>query len=166
MIVKKWRVGSSFLTKQYDENEERRPILDFLPLINMGYKMQEMEDRKKPEHLMKLAMECMGVAVTIIDTEGTLLYYNRRATEILDRKPEYIGEDIHLHHKKEASNRKLDTMLQDFKEGRTEPFHYHAKPYGKIILVTLSPILENGKFIGCVQSVQLKEDIKSKQLPF
>jgi DUF438 domain-containing protein len=124
--------------------------------------MQEMEDSNKLEHLMKLAMECMGVATTLIDTKGTLLYYNRRAAEILDRKPEYIGENVHSHHKKEASSRKLDTMLQDFKKGRTEPFHYQAKPYGKIILVTLSPILENGKFIGCVQSVQLKEDIESK----
>ena len=124
--------------------------------------MKEMKDERNLEHLIKLAMECMGVATTIIDTEGTLLYYNRQATEILDRKPEYIGEDIHSHHKKEASNRKLDTMLQDFKKGRTEPFHYQAKPYGKIILVTLSPILENGKFFGCVQSVQLKEDIESK----
>ncbi len=44
--------------------------------------MQEMEDRKQPEHLMKLAMECMGVAVTIIDTKGTLVYYNRRAAEL------------------------------------------------------------------------------------
>lgn len=111
---------------------------------------------------MKLAMECMGVAVTIIDTEGTLLYYNMQAAKILDRKPEYIGKDIHSHHKKAASNRKLDLMLQDFQKGRTEPFHYEAKPYGKTILVTLSPILEDGKFIGCTQSVQLKEDTESK----
>jgi DUF438 domain-containing protein len=124
-----------------------------------------MKATKKSEHLMKLAMECMGVAVTIIDTEGTLLYYNKQAARILDRKPEYIGKDIHSHHKKAASNRKLDLMLHDFQKGRTESFHYQAKPYGEIILVTLSPILENGKFIGCAQSVQLKKDIKSESLP-
>jgi len=124
-----------------------------------------MKDTKKPEHLMKLAMECMGVAVTIIDSEGTLLYYNKQAARILDRKPEYIGKDIHSHHKKATSDRKLDSMLQDFQKGRTEPFHYQAKPYGEIILVTLSPILENGKFIACAQSVQLKKDIKSESLP-
>ena len=122
--------------------------------------MKEMKDTKKPEYLMKLAMECMGVAVTIIDTEGTLLYYNMQAAKILDRKPEYIGQDVHSHHKKAASNRKLDLMLQDFRKGRTEPFHYQAKPYGKTILVTLSPILENGKFVGCIQSVLLKKDIQ------
>jgi DUF438 domain-containing protein len=114
---------------------------------------------------MKLAMECMGVALTIIDTEGTLLYYNMHAAKILNRRPEYIGENVHSHHKKEASNRKLDLMLREFQQGRTEPFHYQAEPYGKIILVTLSPILENGKFIGCTQSVLLKKDIESESLP-
>lgn len=123
-----------------------------------------MKDTKKPEHLMKLAMECMGVAVSIIDPEGSLLYYNKRAAKILDRKPEYIGKDIHSHHKKAATNSKLDSMLQDFQKGRTEPFHYQAKPYGEIILVTLSPILENGKFIGCAQSVQLEKNLKSEFL--
>jgi DUF438 domain-containing protein len=124
--------------------------------------MKEMKDTKVPAHLIKLAMDCMAVAVTIIDTEGTLLYCNKQAAKILDRKPEYIGKDVHSHHKKPASNRKVDLMLRDFQKGRTEPFHYEANPYGKIILVTLSPILENGKFIGCVQSVRLKEDIESQ----
>ena len=110
-------------------------------------------------------MECMGVAVTIIDTEGTLLYYNKQATKILDRKPEYIGKDVHSHHKKTVSNKKLDLMLQDFLKGRTEPFYFDAKPYGKVILVILSPILENGKIIGCIQSVLLKKDIESESLP-
>jgi len=120
-----------------------------------------MKDTKKPAQLIKLAMECMGVAVTLIDTEGTLLYYNKQAAKILDRKPEYIGKDVHSHHKKAASNRKLDSALQDFQKGRTQPFYYEVKPYGKIILVILSPILENGKFVGCIQSVLLKEDIES-----
>lgn len=122
----------------------------------------EGRENTKLKEVIRLAMDCMGVAVTIIDTKGTLLYYNEQAAKILDRKPEYIGNDIHSHHKKAASSNKLDLMLQDFQKGRTEPFHYEAKPYGETILVTLSPILENGKFIGCVQSVQLRQDIESK----
>ncbi|MCJ7684116.1 MAG: PAS domain-containing protein [Desulfobacteraceae bacterium] len=94
---------------------------------------------KKIEKLISLAMECMGVAITIIDTNGTLLYYNKQAAKILDRKPEYIGKDVHSHHKMATSNKKVDLMLQDFQKGRTEPFNYEAKPYGKTILVTLSP---------------------------
>lgn len=124
--------------------------------------LMEGRENTRLKELIRLAMECMGVAVTIIDKKGTLLYYNKQAAKILDRKPEYIGKDVHSHHKKAASSKKLDLMLQDFQKGRTAPFHYEAKPYGEIILVTLSPILENGKFIGCVQSVQLKEKIGSK----
>ena len=55
-----------------------------------------MKDTKKPEDLMKRAMECMGVAATLINTEGTLLYYNKQAANILDRKPEYIGKGTWL----------------------------------------------------------------------
>lgn len=121
-----------------------------------------MKDEKELKDLISLAMECLGVAITIIDPKGILLYYNKHAAEILDRKPEYIGKDVYSHHKKAASSKKLESMIQDFQDGRVEPFHYEAKPYGKTILVTLSPIIKNGKFIGCVQAVQLKEDIDSK----
>ena len=81
--------------------------------------------------LVNLAVDCMGVAVTIIDTKGTLLYYNQHSAKILDRKPEYIGTDIHSHHKKADSNKKVDRMLKEFTAGRNDPFHYEAKPYGK-----------------------------------
>jgi PAS domain S-box-containing protein len=130
--------------------------------IGKGAIKMQGKEGKKLKKLISLAMESMGVAITIIDTNGTLLYYNKQAAKILDRKPEYIGKDVHSHHKKATSNKKVDLMLQDFQKGRTEPFHYEAKPYGKTILVTLSPILEDGKFIGCTQSVQLKEDTESK----
>ena len=61
--------------------------------------MNENERKTKLGELVNLAMDCLGVAVTIIDTKGTLLYYNQHSAKILDRKPEYIGTDIHSHHK-------------------------------------------------------------------
>ena len=125
--------------------------------------MSVTEHENSLEELIHLAMECMGVAVTIIDPKGTLLYYNEQSTKILDRKPEYIGTDIHSHHKKTDSNQKLDLMLKNFKAGRTDPFHYEAKPYGKTILVTLAPILKNTKFVGCVQTVRLKNTVSENK---
>lgn len=108
--------------------------------------------------LMRHALDCMAVAVSIIDTEGTLLYYNRQAAKTLDRKPEYIGTDIHLHHKRAASNLRVDQMFAEFRSGRTESFCYEAAPYGKTIVVTLSPIIRDGMFAGCVQTVRPKEE--------
>jgi len=122
-------------------------------------RMNETEESNRLGELLNFSMECMGVAVTIIDPKGTLLYYNRHATKILDRKPEYIGSDVRSHHKKAATNEKLDLMLQEFEKGRTEPFRYEARPYGEIILVTLSPIIKEGEFVGCIQSVLLKEEV-------
>lgn len=114
------------------------------------------------EEMIHLAMDSMEVAVTIIDTKGIILYYNQHSEKLLDRKPEYIGRDIHSHHKKAASNHQIDMMLKEFEEGRTEPFHYEAKPYEEVILVTISPIRKNGEFIGCVQVVFPKETTISK----
>jgi len=125
--------------------------------------MHDTESENQIGELIHLAMDCMGVAVTIIDAKGTLLYYNRYSTEILDRKPEYIGTDIHSHHKKADSNQKVNRMLKSFEEGRRDPFHYEAKPYGKTIFVTVSPIIKNDKFVGCVQTARLKNTVSGNQ---
>ena len=121
-------------------------------------KSDQKEPGKPSEGMIRLAMDCMGVAVTLIDAQGTLLYFNRYAAEILDRKSRYLGTDIHSHHKKPASNQKLDFMLKEFEKGREEPFRFEAKPYGRVIFITLSPIRKNGKFLGCVQSVTAADD--------
>ena len=52
--------------------------------------------------------------------------------------------------------------LKEFKNGRKDPFYYEAKLYGKKIFVTLSPILKNGEFIGCVQIVRPKNTASEK----
>jgi transcriptional regulator with PAS, ATPase and Fis domain len=106
------------------------------------------------------AMDSLGVAVTILDPDGILLYYNQHAARVLDRKPEYIGSEVYRLHKKATSNEKIKSMIHEFQNGRTTPFHYKAEPYGKIIFVTVSPILEEGIFKGCVQSVVLEEEVK------
>jgi hypothetical protein len=118
--------------------------------------MEKRENKIKLDELIILAMDCLEVGVTIFDLQGTLLYYNDYSTKVLDRKPEYIGTDIHRHHKKPTTNEKFDLMLQKFSEGRTEPFHYEAKPYGQVILATLSPIRKAGKLVGFVHYVRLK----------
>ena len=71
--------------------------------------MDDNEWKNQLGELVNFAMDCMGAAVTIIDTNGTLLYYNQHSAKVLDRKPEYIGTDIHSHHKKADSNKKVDS---------------------------------------------------------
>jgi DUF438 domain-containing protein len=120
--------------------------------------LTEPEINPHLQELVTQAMDCLDVAVTIIDPQGTMLYYNRQAAEILDRKPEYIGSNIHLHHQKATTNPKVEAMLLEFSAGRTESFHYESTPYGKVVQVTLTPLRKNGQFIGCVQAVRLKPE--------
>ena len=125
--------------------------------------MHDTEHENPLGELIHLAMDGMGVAVSIIDPKGTLLYYNQQSAKILDRKPEYIGTDIHSHHKKAGTNPKIDLMLKNFEEGRRDPFHYEAKPYGETICVTLAPIIKNDRFVGCVQTVRLKNSVSENK---
>ena len=106
--------------------------------------MSKTVEATNAKEMMALAMECMGVAVTTIDANGSSLYYKPYAAEILDREPEYIGKDVHSHHQKSASNEKLDGMIEEFQAGRKETFRYEAKPYGEPLQVTLSPIKKGG----------------------
>jgi DUF438 domain-containing protein len=116
----------------------------------------------KIEELTYYAMNYLGLPVTIIDLEGRLLYYNYHAEKVLDRKPEYIGRKIFEFHKKDASNEKIKTMLHEFRNGRKDPIRYQARPYGKTIHVTVSPIIVDGVCIGCVQSVIPENEVLSE----
>ena len=46
--------------------------------------MDDIERKNQLRELVNLAVDCMGVAVTIIDKKGTLLYYNQHSAKILE----------------------------------------------------------------------------------
>ncbi len=104
-----------------------------------------------------LIVDMIPVAITIIDLEGHILFYNDYSRQVLDRKPEYLGSDIRDCHQKPETNARIDTMLDEFKAGRREAFYYEAFRYGKNIAVTLLPFEVDGEVIGCIQSVTIKK---------
>ena len=101
-------------------------------------------------------LDKIPVAITVIDMEGNILFYNQYSSQILDRKPEYLGTDIRSCHQKPETNDRIDRMLAEFKAGRRDEFYYEAFRYGKDIAVTLLPFEVNGRLVGCIQSVILK----------
>jgi len=101
-------------------------------------------------------LDNIPVAITVIDLEGNILFYNHYSSQILDRKPEYLGTDIRNCHQKPETNDKIDRMLAQFKAGRRDDFYYEAFRYGKDIAVTLSPFEVDGGLVGCIQSVTIK----------
>ncbi|WP_108818094.1 PAS domain-containing protein [Pseudovibrio sp. Alg231-02] len=109
-------------------------------------------------------LEEAGIGVTIIDKDGKLLYYNKWASENLDRQPRHIGHighNVKKNHRRAITNPRFDAMLQLFKDGRKDPVRYVANPYGTTpILVTVSPIHIDGELVGFSQFVLLKEEVQ------
>lgn len=106
-------------------------------------------------------LEYAGVGVTIIDREANVLYYNKWASEHLDRKPNYIGDDVRNRHRRAITNPRFNAMLKLFEDGRTEPVRYVARPYGKTtILVTVSPVFVLDELVGFSQIVLLKDEVQ------
>ncbi len=106
-------------------------------------------------------LEEAGVGVTIIDKDGKLLYYNKWASENLERKPRHIGHCVKENHHRAITNPRFDAMLQLFKDGRKEPVRYVANPYGTTtIFVTVSPIHIEGELVGFSQFVLMKEEVQ------
>ncbi|MEA3193358.1 MAG: hypothetical protein QOD26_1691 [Betaproteobacteria bacterium] len=117
-----------------------------------GWRLDEWADR---------LLEHAGVGVTIIDRSARVLYYNRWAKNNLDRKPEYVGDDVRNRHHRAITNPRFNAMLKLFEDGRTEPVRYVARPYGKTtILVTVSPIYIRGEHVGYSQIVLLKDEVQ------
>lgn len=115
-----------------------------------------LEDKLRETH-MALILDRLPVGITVIDPEGRMLYYNEYSSQILDRKPEYLGKDVRACHEKSESKTKIDRMLQEFKQGKREEFYYETVRYGNTIGVTFTPLEADGWLFGCVQSVTLKK---------
>jgi PAS domain-containing protein len=113
-----------------------------------------MPERQRTIALAALALEELGLAVTLTDPEGVLLYYNPKAAALLDRRPEQIDGDIRSCHKKPESNAKIDDMLAAFKQGRLAPYNYEALRYGRRLSVTIKPLSRGGELLGVMQVVR------------
>ena len=98
-------------------------------------------------------LDQIPVGVTVIDPQGMILYYNEYSTQILDRKPEYLGKDIRQCHKKPESIERIDRMLEEIKGGRKEAFQYEIIRKGRRLIVNNTPFLIDGRLFGCIQTV-------------
>jgi DUF438 domain-containing protein len=107
-----------------------------------------------PERLRLLEniLDHMSVALTYVDSEGTIQYANRTAVERPFRIPRDVGMNIRDCHKEET-NITIAHMFEEFKKGRREPHHYVGKRTGKAELVVLIPFFEGDTFVGCLGQI-------------
>jgi DUF438 domain-containing protein len=106
--------------------------------------------------LLPHVLDQIPVAVTLVDPEGTIRYFNRYAPEILERRAEFIGTDVRACHKRTESNARIDEMLHAFKAGRRERYGWEVERFGRRLVVTFSPLVVDGRLAGAIHSVMVK----------
>jgi len=98
------------------------------------------------------AMDHLPFGITIIDTAGSMLYYNAYSARYVDRRPDYIGRDIRDCHMEDASIKKIEGFMKLLAAGRKEEVHYEAERGGLRLAVTVAPFKFEGELIGFIQS--------------
>ena len=111
--------------------------------------MAVYHDSFYPSTLDVALWDQVAAAITVLDLDGAILFYNEHAPRILDRKPEYIGRDVcDLH--KPASATKIRAMLEAYQNGEAKEFTWRVSRGDKEFVVRLSPLVENGRIKGAV----------------
>ena len=100
---------------------------------------------------LAMVLDKVPVGITVIDHDGHILYYNEYCSQFVDRKPEYIGKNIRFCHQKSESIEKIEKILSDLKDGKTNEFYYEAERNGNKLGVRVRPFDIDGKSIGFIQ---------------
>lgn len=102
--------------------------------------------------LLQTAAHQMPAALTVLDLEGNILFYNDYSATFLDRKPEYIGRDVRDFHKP-ASNEKVDRILKSYAEGSREIYTWQLPRDGNLFQVRVAPLIQDEKCTGLLHVV-------------
>ena len=102
----------------------------------------------------ELLLEQVPVAITVLDLEGRIRFYNRHAPRILDREPHYLGQDIRRFHQPRSAA-KIESFLRAYAQGRREEFAYQIEREGSRLAVRVAPLLEGDRCLGLIQTVML-----------
>jgi DUF438 domain-containing protein len=124
-------------------------------LERTGVQMVEKIDKSS----WSTILDQIPVGITLTDINGQILYYNKYSSEVVDRKPEYIGKDIRHCHQKQTSIDKIVVVLSEIKNGQRQDYYYESKRGGKTLAVTISPVRVDGKMIGFIQSFVVKRNL-------
>ena len=86
-------------------------------------------------------LEQAGLGVTILDLYGTVMNYNKWASEHLDREPGYLGHSVHEQHRRKITNPRFDAMLKlSLTAASSRCATWPGRTGNTTILVTVSPI--------------------------
>jgi DUF438 domain-containing protein len=101
---------------------------------------------------LEKTLDHISVALTYVDSEGTVQYANRAALSRPFRIPRAFGMNIRDCHT-DQTNEKIAYIFDDFKNGRREPHYYVGKRTGTRELVMMFPFFDGDRFMGCLAQI-------------
>ncbi len=101
-------------------------------------------------------LDQVPVAVTALDRQGNIVFYNQYAASILDRKPEYLGRDIRDFHNPQ-SNAKIQAILDGYAQGGRQEHTWRLRRGERQFLVRVRPWLRGGEWLGLLHAVMVLE---------
>lgn len=101
-------------------------------------------------------LDQLPVGITVLDLNDRILYYNEYCARLVDRKPEYLGQDIRSCHQNAESVVAIDRILEDIQTGRKKEVYYETERNGKTLAVTILPYEMDGERLGTIQSIIVK----------
>ncbi len=107
-----------------------------------------------PEPIPEQLLHQVPVAITVLDQKGRIVFYNRHAPRILDRRPQYRGQDVRRFHQPDSAA-KIESFLQTYARGGRQEFAYQVQREGMRFAVRVAPWLEDDRCLGLIQTVML-----------
>ena len=110
--------------------------------------------RKDPKALSSV-MNQAGVLISVLDLDGRLIHYSDNIPPMVTRNPSLIGADVRQCHKQEASNQKIDRILDAYRRGEGDSHHWVLERDGISHAVKVTPLRENGRIVGLVHTIMM-----------
>ncbi|WP_231571239.1 PAS domain S-box protein [Gordoniibacillus kamchatkensis] len=109
-----------------------------------------LSEKKQLTSYLDTLVETVNDAVTVVDREGRVIYWNKTAEQVYGiGKEQIVGRKIGEHF---ASERVMLHKILD--EGRTVRQAYHQPAPNTHVLISASPITDNNRIIGGVATEQ------------
>jgi DUF438 domain-containing protein len=94
----------------------------------------------------------MPVALTVLDLEGRLLFYNDHAPSLLNRRPEHLGLPVQGHHQQQASVDKIEAILAGYRAGQRREHAWLFQRQGRTFAIRVAPWVVDGQLKGLLHT--------------
>ncbi|MGB9636400.1 MAG: DUF438 domain-containing protein, partial [Thermoplasmata archaeon] len=113
-----------------------------------------METGKLTPEELEAILNSLPVDISFVDKENTVRYYNDTKERIFPRTKAVIGRKVQNCHPQKSID-KVNTILNDFREGKREKAEFWINLKGRVIYIRYFPVRNrNGEYIGCLEVTQ------------